>query len=432
MITPEDIKNQQFEVSFKGYKTREVDDFLDVVHADLEELYEEIEALRRRVAASELLVEEAKNHEDEFIASMQDDKAKSEAALAAAKAEGERIIREAKNAAAGIMAEVRRRAGDISSESRKASADIIDEAKAEAERILAEAAAEAEAAVTEARSMADAITDDAKAEADKKLFSARTEAENTVRAAKAEADAILSEAVSAAEELTSSAAESAAVHEEYIKEVRAAAEKLCFELDAELKNSASRIALLGRKISATDIPDTAPVTAEPVIPAMHTASVQPAAEEEPEDIPAHAGQVYAEEAETYEDDVAEEEFSLPEDNSGDEAGPHGGYFSHEYRLAMTELFGEDAEGAVPPVMDEDDDTYDYLDHADYSMGGSDDDTYGSEDDDEGGDGDAVTSEYSGIPGGRAGTDLHDIFTDDALERVFRSPTQEDIDDILNG
>ena len=417
MITPEDIKNQQFEVAFKGYKTREVDDFLDVVHSDLRDLYEEMDFLRRKVAASELLVEEAKNHEDEFIASLQNDKEKAEQTLASAKAEGERIIREAKNAAAGIMAEVRRRAGDISTESRKASSDMIDDAKKDADTIRAEAVAEAAA-----------ITENAKAEADRRLFSARTESENTVKAAKAEAEAILSEAAVQAEALTVRAAESAAVHEKYIREVRAAAEKLCFELDAELKNSASRIALLGRKISSADIPDTAPEAEKPSVPTVRKATARPAVKET-QDIPAHAGQPFSAPEEP---EKAEEPSFTEDEPSAKEDGPHGGYFSHEYRLAMTELFGEDANGSVPPAMDEDDDTYDYLDHADYSMGSdNDEDEYEDENDSEGNG--IVTSEYTGIPGGsNKSSDFSDIFGNDTLERVFRSPTPEDISDILNG
>ena len=87
MIRPEDIQKQQFEVSLRGYKTREVDEFLDLIYSDLTELYEEIDSLKRKVAAAELLAKDAKNHEDDFIASMTEDKKKSEAALAAAKVE---------------------------------------------------------------------------------------------------------------------------------------------------------------------------------------------------------------------------------------------------------------------------------------------------------------------------------------------------------
>ena len=78
MIRPEDIQKQQFETGLMGYKTREVDDFLNLVCTDLKELYQEIDSLKRKVAAAELIAKDAKNHEDDFIASMAEDKKKSE------------------------------------------------------------------------------------------------------------------------------------------------------------------------------------------------------------------------------------------------------------------------------------------------------------------------------------------------------------------
>ena len=452
MIRPEDIQKQQFETGLMGYKTREVDDFLSLVCTDLKELYQEIDSLKRKVAAAELIAKDAKNHEDDFIASMAEDKKKSEATLAAAKAEGERIIREAKNAASGIMTEVRRRAGDISNESRKASVGILEDAQADAEKIRGTAEAEVKA-----------VVDEAKAEAEKKLYSARTEADNTVRAARTEAESLLSDAKTEAEAILADAAaraeaqlkavaRSAAQHDAYIKEVRSAAEKLCFEIDAELKNSASRIALLGRRISSAEIPE---ISEDIAIEEPAAVSIQMPAPEKPEKpekkeepAPAHAvKEEPADEQKTNEDFPFDVSFDT-DDEAEDEVGPHGGYFSHEYKLAMEELFGDD----VGISSGEDDDTYDYVEHK-KRRPADDDDTYDyvpsesneeddDDEDDEGdGDGDegdrsgsgnSVTSEYNGLGGFGGGAGLSDIFTEDALEKVFKTPTAQDINDILNG
>lgn len=411
MILPEDIEKQQFEVSFRGYNTREVDEFLNRILADLEKLLAEQDNLKRKVAAAELIAKDAKDHEEEFIASIQSDKEMSEAVLAEAKAEGERIIREAKNAAAGIMAEVRRRASDISAESRKASGDIMESAKADAEEIRGNAKADAENIISAATKEASRIASETKATAEKRLFSARTEADNILRAANTEASAVLDEAKRNAEKVTNTAARSATLHEEYIKEVRSAAEKLCFEIDTELKNSASRIALLGRRISSVELPEKA--------------------ENEPETQPEEDVVVHSSPAHAADDTATEHAHS--EESSED------GYFSNEYKQVMAELFGDDdgEQSHKNPVF-EDDDTYDYVEamsEADPVSVKNDDDSedfYPQDDSDDGFDSDTVTSEYSGIPSASNNSGLRDIFADDDLDRVYKSPSKEDINDILNG
>lgn len=407
MILPEDIEKQQFEVSFRGYNTREVDEFLNKILADIEELLAEQDNLKRKIAAAELIAKDAKDHEEDFIASMQSDKEMAEAALAAAKAEGERIIREAKNAASGIMAEVRRRASDISSESRKASNDIMESAKADADELRTAAKTEAEGLIAAAKAEASRIASDTKSAAEKKLFATRTEADNILRAANTEAAAIMDEAKRSAESLKGDAARSATLHEQYIKEVRSAAEKLCFEIDTELKNSAARIALLGRRISSVDLPEMAVEEEDTAYSA-----------------PAHA----AEETVPAADDILL-------DNIQTDVSSEDGYFSNEYKQVMAELFGDDTDDDIPknPVF-EDDDTYDYVEPTkDDGFAPSDDgDTYDPEDPDDELDSDAVTSEYSGIPTGSDGSGLRDIFADDDLDRVYKSPSKEDIEDILNG
>lgn len=412
MILPEEIENQQFEVSFRGYNTREVDEFLTRVHSDLGEMIKEQEVLKRKIAAAELIAKDAKDHEEEFIASLQNDRDEAQTILANAKTEGERIIREAKNAASGIMSEVRRRAGDITSESRKASADIIEAAQREAENIK-----------NSAKEEAANITASANATAENRLFAAQTESDNILAAASAESRIIMEEARKTAADLTKKATKSASLYETYINEIRASAEKLCFEIDAELKNSASRIALLGKRISASKSPekpetdeidetgatDGTDIGGEADDTMTAAATKTTSVEEVKGSAPAHAS--------------AEPVKSKPRKESAQNTDSGEGYFTEEYRLVMSELFGDESKETL-----EDDDTYDYLELANI-IEASDNDSDNDAAEDLGDD--TITSEYTGIPVSGRENDAADVFGDDALDRIYKSPSQEDINDILN-
>ncbi len=450
MILPEEIENQQFEVSFRGYNTREVDEFLSRVHADLEEMIKEQEHSKRKIAAAELIAKDAKDHEEEFLASMENDRNMANSVLENAKTEGEKIIREAKNAASGIMAEVKRRAGDISSESRRTSADIVDcanrdaeETRAAAEKdaadLLEKASAEADAIRAEAdkyanniraaaESKAADIIAEANESAEKKLFSARTEADNISAAANTESAAIIDNAKKAADQIVDDAKNTSAVFEEYITEIRTYAEKLCFELDAELRNSASRITLLGKRISATEIPDRpeesliteeiaeeAPAVSEEIVEEAPDPDFYPVEEETPayyeEPAPAHATAPKE----------PSDEIILPESKDSAE-----GYFSAEYKLAMAELFGEDMSDSKIPTsyIDEDDDTYDYLES---TVSDSDD---GEDTEDADFDG-TVTSEYSGLSTAGKEIPFSDMIDSDVIDQIYKAPSQDEINDIFN-
>ena len=92
MITPKDIEKQQFEVAFRGYSSREVDEFLNRVAGELAEMIATEELLRKKVAAAELIAKDAKDHEEEFVASMEADRAEATSILESARAEGEKKL----------------------------------------------------------------------------------------------------------------------------------------------------------------------------------------------------------------------------------------------------------------------------------------------------------------------------------------------------
>ena len=50
MLFPEEINELQFEVAFRGYNTREVDEFLSKLRSDLTEMVKEQESLRKKKA----------------------------------------------------------------------------------------------------------------------------------------------------------------------------------------------------------------------------------------------------------------------------------------------------------------------------------------------------------------------------------------------
>ena len=49
MLTPQDVRSVQFEKNLRGYRTEDVDRFLDKVEQQLEQDAEQMEALRKQV-----------------------------------------------------------------------------------------------------------------------------------------------------------------------------------------------------------------------------------------------------------------------------------------------------------------------------------------------------------------------------------------------
>lgn len=398
ILLPEDIDSKEFTVSFRGYNTEEVDLFLHDIKASLSAGAAERDVLKRKVSAAELLAKDAQNHEEEYLRSIASDKEEAEMTLAAARSEGERIIREARNAAAGIMAEVRRRAGEMSGD-----------CKREAESLLASAKAEAEGTVAAAEK-----------DAEKALYSAKLEAENVVAAAKAERDAMLSATASECEAAKARAAaeaeklvadararRDAELHDvielkngakQYADAVKEATDTACRELEAELQNSAARIAMLRRRAenrSEVSVPENI-ADAEKLASPSESAPIEPPVANDERDVkPAES------------------------DN--------GGYFSEEYHRVMKELFG--AAENEPSGNDrfaapaEDDDTYDYIGIASPAKESDSDIDFvnGVE-----ATGDVVTSVYDG-------TDAADVFDGgDMVDGIYKPFDDDDINDILRG
>ena len=65
VLSPKKILNKQFEITFKGYSADEVDHFLDVVAAMLNESYEEIESLQTQLSKMKEQMETVSKAEQE-------------------------------------------------------------------------------------------------------------------------------------------------------------------------------------------------------------------------------------------------------------------------------------------------------------------------------------------------------------------------------
>lgn len=453
MITPKDIDNQQFEVAFRGYNSREVDEFLARLSQELAELYAEEEALKKRIAAAELIAKDAKDREEEFIASMAHDREEATAILESARAEGEKIILAAKRAAAGIMTEVRRHAAEISAKAKRSAETVEAEATARAAALVSAAETEAKGILDTAEAGAADIRAAAKQDADALCTSARTEADNVTRAAEIRARALTSDAKAESDALIAQANNAATLCEDYMRRIREDAMRLCFELDAELRNGAARITVLGKRIAESPDPAPAPVTE--VTPPQSTAPASEAVEAGAEDLPpAHMASAEEDGEEAYDDalrffdtaddtvsddgfdsddvadDVAEAaDTAAPAESSGRES-----YFTEEYRRVMEELFGGDA--GLSSEASGDDDTYDYLDRLSAERGRDDEDldvNIYHRSSASAGDG-VVTAELGGLSGAGLsdGDDVLDFFSSASVEDVYKSPSDEDISDIMSG
>lgn len=425
ILLPEDIDRKEFTVSFRGYNTEEVDRFLHEIRESLEAGAAARDVLKRKVAAAELLAKDAKNHEEEYLQSISADKEAAERTLAEARIEGERIIREARNAAAGIMAEVRRRAGEMSGECKKDTDALIASARAEAEGTVAKAKSDADRTLYSAKIEAENIVSAANAERRSIISEAEAKAESILAAAKTGAEDILTEAKSRREaelrnviNLRDSAAE-------YSRSVKDACSGICRELEAELHNSASRIALVRKRSENREVaamPDAlahAEELANPPSGEGSAAAMQASADGS---------------ARALNDNPA-----APAAGDADSGASHDGYFSEEYKKVMTELFGSDETPSVRPQASpahaakpapvEDDDTYDFIGTA------ADDSTYPSDSDFVDGietTDDSVTSVFDGT----VDIGTFDIPTDSSddqmVDSVYKSFDDDDISDILGG
>ena len=111
MITPLDIQKKSFEKSFRGYKAKEVDVFLDMLTLDMEKLIKENARLKSELESAEGDLTKFKGSEGEVVKVLEqakqlmDDISKSaekraEVMIKNAELDADMILREAKDNAA--------------------------------------------------------------------------------------------------------------------------------------------------------------------------------------------------------------------------------------------------------------------------------------------------------------------------------------------
>ena len=130
MLTPQDVRSVQFEKNLRGYRTEEVDRFLDKVEEQLTQSENEAEALRKQIAdltAENQKLQEMKDYEADG------DMLKS--ALINAQRMGENVIREANQKAEEILHRANLRGDDVIRDAN----ELLQKASDRADEIINEA-----------------------------------------------------------------------------------------------------------------------------------------------------------------------------------------------------------------------------------------------------------------------------------------------------
>ena len=109
MLTPQDVRSVQFEKNLRGYRTEDVDRFLDKVEEQLEFNENQAEALRKQIA--DLTAENQRLHRE--LDNYEADGEMLKSALINAQRMGENVIREANQKAEDILHRANLRGDDI-------------------------------------------------------------------------------------------------------------------------------------------------------------------------------------------------------------------------------------------------------------------------------------------------------------------------------
>ena len=103
MITPNDIQTKEFSKGVRGYKEDEVDVFLDELTIDLENILNEMEALRQRNAELEQKLNDYKSQEGAVVRTLETAKSLMNDISASAEKRADILIRNAEIDAAAIV-----------------------------------------------------------------------------------------------------------------------------------------------------------------------------------------------------------------------------------------------------------------------------------------------------------------------------------------
>lgn len=131
MLTPQDVRSVQFEKNLRGYRTEDVDHFLDKVEEQMAQDAAQIEQLRKQIA--ELTAENQKLHQ--ALEGFEADGDMLKSALINAQRMGENVIREANQKAEDILHRANLRGDDIIRDAN----ELLQKASERADEIITEA-----------------------------------------------------------------------------------------------------------------------------------------------------------------------------------------------------------------------------------------------------------------------------------------------------
>ena len=131
MLTPQDVRSVQFEKNLRGYRTEEVDRFLDKVEEQLTQDNDLAEQLRRQIA--DLTAENERLHKE--MANYEADGDMLKSALINAQRMGENVIREANQKSEEILHRANLRGDDIIRDAN----ELLQKASDRADEIINEA-----------------------------------------------------------------------------------------------------------------------------------------------------------------------------------------------------------------------------------------------------------------------------------------------------
>lgn len=131
MLTPQDVRSVQFEKNLRGYRTEDVDRFLDKIEEQLAQDNTQMEQLRQQIA--DLTAENQKLKTE--LQSFEADGDMLKSALINAQRMGENVIREANQKAEEILHRANLRGDDVIRDAN----ELLQKAKDHAEDMVAEA-----------------------------------------------------------------------------------------------------------------------------------------------------------------------------------------------------------------------------------------------------------------------------------------------------
>lgn len=133
VLTPEEVAAQVFHEKFKGYDQKEVDDFLDLVFADLKERDREREELLERMRSVEADAADSIEAERLLKRTLITAQRTADETVAEAVAQANSAVAEADQRAAAIVAEAEARAAQMLSDAERAAAETVARGRSDAE-----------------------------------------------------------------------------------------------------------------------------------------------------------------------------------------------------------------------------------------------------------------------------------------------------------